>query len=904
MIDNDGEEKAEEQSKEDWIHQLKEHDVVDVFYVGKHSRDPSCWYGAEVTGIELKKQNNNNNIKHNNSSTNIKNNRSSKNGKNSKNSKNSKYEKNKENRKNTGEIVVHKIYVKYRTFNDTDELNLLLKTSKNDNVIDRIDKANTHADESVYCQHWRHELTSGSEVDILCGSRWLVGTCHSYIPRRGFKIKFVDNRGKPGYQVVGRFNGELIAPLGTHTTTGSDDDSNYNYGCDYDYNVDDEYNHTQTRWFSGWSWMSGNNSGSNSRSGSRRGTRGKRNKKKKTSFFKEWLNVINRVHLEQNGSTFAPRGIHNQMSNYDKNLGDGMQHDAIEALTVILHGIEESLPESLKYINRNENDEEGSELYPFLMPQSIYNNEFKWNNDMDKQICDRLVETNKLNFGGDIVSEYFQGIECICETCLNCGTQRRLYHTFNELSLPVTSSDDYVFVNLYYYSLKERKYAKICVKAPRDCNVTTLKFLALVEILQKPNVVSKLNKFDLISINDTCINSKSKKMINFARILADNNTIGEEISKCKNQMVALLIVPRICIGNGNNGNNVNGTKRAFASRVRTVYAQVDDTNDQILFCVLLFARGYFNHKWLKEELQRSQNSNKFLTHFGGKPSNCVNFCKDNFTTYCNGEISNINNHDYFLNDKSTNVIIGYFASKFGQSKNRRVSTKSTKRGGNRASIKSKVNGDYDSKMDDTNTSCVDDELNVHISNIIQGIKALELMNNGIKLNRIEYLENLINLLEKSMCDVASERNKYKKNDITRLFPNLKSTIAVETAENNLKAHKIVLKRLQRNESDRQDVVSKIEQTLVNFWKKYQLSRVDSVDFSETDKQLNHLEQCLAEYQSEKFMKREDMNPKFDCNCDYDVINKIVPLSFILCFFFFIRLNLVFNCFCCFLLLMK
>ena len=83
------------------------------------------------------------------------------------------YNRNRKGRKN----AMHKIYVKYRTFGDKDVLDLLYG-------IDCIDRPNTHAKESVYCQHWRHELTNGSKVEIFDKdnyfSKWAIGTCKSY----------------------------------------------------------------------------------------------------------------------------------------------------------------------------------------------------------------------------------------------------------------------------------------------------------------------------------------------------------------------------------------------------------------------------------------------------------------------------------------------------------------------------------------------------------------------------------------------------------------------------------------------------------------------------------------------------------------------------------------------------
>lgn len=853
--------------KKKWICQLKMNDIVDVLCLNKSITDKPRWCGAIVERVEFEKIQN--------------------------------------------IVKCHKIHIKYRTIGVRDVLDLLnlLNTenqSKHNHIYNydyetmkRIDKATEHERESVYCQHWRHDLLSrrGVDVDFFVKQsnprRWVIGNIGEYIKGAGIKVTYFltdpninNNQPKLYFEYIDPFD-EAIAPLGIHaiprvdidsatsnipTTTKSHTDSSTSgwLGLANVPSASDTkewakslaINTVSTVSFGYFNFSKDNQDyADNSNQPNNQQMKAEQTKtsnysytsqismtkiKKKTTFLQAWLRVIDRVHLQKNSTPFKPCEIFKLLCDYDSRFSDGGQHDAIEALTVILQEIKASLPDSLKR-NTDSGAVDARELCVFPIHGSIYDKEFEWNINTDREVCIELIKSNQLSFGGDIVSEYFQGIESICETCLNCGKQRRLYRTFSELSLPVISSKDYVFVNLYYYNYINKNYEKVNVKAPKGCNIGMIKFLALNKIFHKAKLLNDLNRFDLIQVDSTCKNN-----INCARILYRH----EWIARCFRSNCVLLLVPRIRIGNNSDND---------AGKPQSIYTQWNYVDNHLLFCVLSFPDIHLtsNHQWFKKQLQHSE---RFLNHFQSQTKNnsfnssynhrvrsskendnlyCIeNFISRDFSTYCNGRVCQQDSDTYLLHHGvANNMIFGYYASNINSLKtinNNKNGSQKVKLISDHFSIRSKTSDD--SKVGDMKPLTNDLEKCASVSSIMTRIKSLPSIAAAIL----------------DVSDAITKLKKPRETWYSSFEIEMETRVSPEFEQINLEAYELVLAKLQKLASNRRDIISSIQQTIDRFWNENPISNgknIDCIDKSQANKDLNSLKQCLAEYQSVKFMNR-------------------------------------------------
>ena len=820
----------EETEKSKWLLKLQKNDEVDVRYIGKNNQ--KRWYTAKVTKIEFKTSKKQQKQKQKK----VKTQKTQKTQKKQKKQKKHQqpcydYEEEKEtDKKGKENLIVYKwtIHVEYRTWCDKDTLNML---NSNDNKINlrnykRIDPPYKHGNESTACQAWRHNLKKGSQLKIKL--------CDEY-----------DNNSFDWYNgtVLSLTKSDINVLCNENGCCFKRSTSRWDKMID---SLEEKRRDTQRQTWANFAWSffgfdsTNNNNCSNIY---------KYNKNFGNSFYDAWLYIIFLVHLKSYNSSFKPSAIYNKMVEYNEKLGDGNQHDSLEALTIILYGVNESLPNKFQYNSNNKKN-----FYQLsIKNQSIYDNNFEWDIDKDYQICSKLIKNKKIDFGIDLVSKYFQGIEKTEETCLNCGFHRHLYNTFDKLYLPISKNKTFNII-LYYYSTKNNEYTKLSFEIPLILNIYCLKFLSLCEMYNKCDMWNKLSKFRLIMVNKNANNN------NLSYILNDNQRISNYYGKYKDMTFLIVPIIRLKIGNTNNcSNNIDN---------EIIYTHL--INNKVQFFVLSLSDYIFTHKSFKLQLiwnkiisNNNNDNNNFISYY----NNCIydfdedtyRLCKENNIIFgqCNNYFSDETKQDNCDNNNksASNVSLN---KKIIACASARLINDLCKIGNSQAKLETFLENEISYLESIIN---INNNNNSSISSNVLLMKLTKNMNDDIDGKTLKKGENDNRELDRARL----EKCKYLHSQLTFNIKNTKFKF-IQNIDN-------ILDTFVKNYS--QSVLSNNKRYYNNNTNKSGNSFNTSITTNNNNNnnskyytKFNSLDECLEHYYGIQYVSKKDLTPNFVCQCKH------------------------------------
>ena len=333
-------------------------------------------------------------------------------------------------------------------------------------------------------------------------------------------------------------------------------------------------------------------------------------------------------------------------------LGDHHQHDLNEALATILSGIEESLPEHLKYFTPNDT------VFVQNMPNSIYSDEYKWDFKMDAHYYHTELKPNGLiDEESNLVTSNFDGIEVISDTCLECGFQRRFFNQFREISMDIHTS--YVKCNVIYYDELNKCYKNMNFKMAENSTVEMLKYVALCDLFnykQSQIYQEYMHQFELIQLNNIKLQSRKHQFDNLASILDSDDTNLVTLSKKMYGKVECILVPVKILQFKRKNKQKNKNKNNMV-HVKYIHFQISLKKcHKLSLCVLAVPTGSYTQQEFQHRL------------FSDKIGLCGEISKQKhknvkIVSYHNGSLKKYDKDKYYFYDSAKNGIIITYLSK-------------------------------------------------------------------------------------------------------------------------------------------------------------------------------------------------------------------------------------------------